>query len=179
MELHVTSKGVELTPEAQLYIQRKLGRLSRHLHNIMEIRIEITEEKTKSRQHRFLARVTVSGDNTQLHGEDRGETVLVVIDNVAKIMQRQLEHHKGKLRGKKNKGNSTIKSELNTGIKPAQDQKYKVKRLDIKPMSVAEATDQMELLNYDFFFFNNTDSEKLTLLYRRKEGNYGLIEPER
>ena len=108
MELHVTSKGIELTPEAQQHIQRKLGRLNRHFRNIIETRVEITEEKTKSRQHRFLARVTISGDNTRLHGEDRGETVLIAIDNVAKIMQRQVEHHKGKLRGKKSKGNSSI-----------------------------------------------------------------------
>ena len=68
---------------------------------------------------------------------------------------------------------------MSQATEPAQVQKYIVKRLDVKPMSVAEATDQMELLNYDFFFFNNTDTEKLTLLYRRKDGNYGLIEPER
>ena len=68
---------------------------------------------------------------------------------------------------------------MSQATEPAQVQKYIVKRLDVKPMSVAEATDQMELLNYDFFFFNNTDTEKLTLLYQRKDGNYGLIEPER
>jgi putative sigma-54 modulation protein len=178
MEMQITSKGIELTPEAQSHIKRKLGRLNRHFRNIMETKVEITEEKTKSRQHRFLARVTVIGNNTQLHGEGRGETVLTVIDNVAKVMQRQVEHHKGKLRGKKFKGNSKGKDELNETIQPTQEKKYVVKHLDIKPMSVAEATDQMELLNYDFFFFYNTETESLTLLYRRKEGNYGLIEPK-
>lgn len=178
MELNVTSKGIEITPEAQRHIQRKLGRLNRHLRNIAETKVEIMEEKTKSRQHRFLARVTISGDNTRLHGEDRGETVLIAIDNAAKIMQRQVEHHKGKLKGKKSKGNSISKGELSQPMEPVQDQKYIIKQLDIKPMSIAEATDQMELLNYDFFFFNNTDTEKLTLLYRRRDGNYGLIEPE-
>lgn len=177
MELYITSKGIELTPEVHQHIQRKLGRLDRHLHNVMETRVELTEEKTRSRQDRFLARVTVTGDNTQLHGEDRGETVLSVIDNIAKIMQRQVEHHKGKLRGKKGKGNSTSKNEFSETMRSAQDKKYTVRQLDIKPMSVAEATDQMELLKYVFFFFNNTDNEKLTLLYRRRGGNYGLIEP--
>jgi putative sigma-54 modulation protein len=52
-----------------------------------------------------------------------------------------------------------------------------MKQLEIKPMSVAEATDQLELLNYNFFFFNNTDTDKQTLLYRRMDGNYGVIEP--
>ncbi|MFH1662808.1 MAG: ribosome-associated translation inhibitor RaiA [Chloroflexota bacterium] len=179
MELNVTSKGIELTPETQRHIERKLGRLNRHLHNIIETRVEITEEKTKSRQHRFLARVTVSGSNTQLHGEERGETILTAIDNVAKVMQRQIEHHKGKLQDKKNKGSSITKDGLGEKVEPIQDRKYIIKQLNIKPMSVAEATDQMKLLGYDFFFFNNTDTEKLTLLYQRKDGNYGLIEPER
>jgi putative sigma-54 modulation protein len=179
MELHVTSKGIELTPEAQEHIQRKLGRLNRHLRNIIETRVEITEEKTKSRQHRFLARVIISGNNTQLHGEDRGETILTSIDNVSRIMQRQIEHHKGKLRGKKSKGDAAAEGGLSRSTESLQDRKYIVQRLDVKPMSVVEATDQMELLNYDFFFFNNTDNEKLTLLYRRKDGKYVLIEPER
>lgn len=179
MELNVTSKGIELTTEAQRHIERKLGRLNRHLQNIIETRVEIIEEKTKSRQDRFLARVTVSGGNTKLHGEERGETVLKAIDKVAKIMQRQVDHHKGKLQGKKSRGYSTVRDELNKEAEVVQIRKYVIKQLDIKPMSVAEATDQIELLNYDFFFFNNTDTEKLTLLYQRKDGNYGIIEPER
>ena len=54
----------------------------------------------------------------------------------------------------------------------------KIKRFEVKPMSVAEAIDQMELLGHDFFLFFNDDSKKLNLLYRRKDGNYGLIEPK-
>lgn len=179
MELHITSKGIELTPEAHRHIERKLGRLNRHLRNIIETRVEITQEKTKSRQHRFLARLTVFGDNTRLHAEERGETILTAIDNVARIMQHQVEHHKGKLRGKKGKGSSLVKDELSKETEPLQERKYIVKQLAVKPMPVAEATDQMELLGYDFFFFYNTDTEKLSLLYQRKDGNYGLIEPER
>ncbi|UCE98213.1 MAG: ribosome-associated translation inhibitor RaiA [Dehalococcoidia bacterium] len=177
MELNITSKNVELTPEIQRYIQRKLGHFNHHLINIMETKIDIVEEKTKSQQHRFLLRVTATGSNTRLHGEERGRTVLTAIDNVARNMQRQIEHHKGKLHNKKGRGNSAIKSGVNRGSQLSQDRKYIIKQLDIKPMSVAEATDQLELLNYNFFFFNNTETEKLTLLYRRMDGNYGIIEP--
>ena len=94
-------------------------------------------------------------------------------------MQRQVEHHKGKLRDKKGKANSPIKEKPNKVAEPPAERKYKVKQLDVKPMPVSEATDQMELLDYDFFFFYNTDTEKMSLLYRRKDGDYGLIEPER
>jgi putative sigma-54 modulation protein len=179
MELHITSKNIELTSETQQYIRRKLGRFNRHLRNIMETKIEVSEEKTQSQQHRFLARVTAFGNNTRLHAEERGRTVLTAIDNVARNMQRHIEHHKGKLHDKKSRGNSAIKNGLSRGAELSQDRKYIIKQLGIKPMSVVEATDQLELLNYDFFFFNSTDTEKLTLLYRRRDGDYGLIEPER
>jgi len=179
MELNVTSKGIELSPETKKNIQRKLVSLNRHLRNIKEVKVEIVEEKTKSRQHRFLVRVTAKGSNTQLHGEERGETIMTAIDNVARVMQRQVEHHKGKLQDKKSRTNSIPKSNSpNKEAESLKDRKYIVKQLDVKPMSAAEATDQMELLGYDFFFFHNTDTEKLTLLYLRKDGNYGLIEPK-
>jgi putative sigma-54 modulation protein len=179
MELNITSKGIELTPEANRHIQRKLGRLNRLLRDIIETKVELTEEGTKSRQDRFLARITVFGDNTQLHAEERGETIVTAIDSAARIMQHQVEHHRGKLRGKKGKGSSLVKDELSRPAEPPQQRKYIVKQLAVKPMPVAEASDQMELLGYDFFFFYNTDTEKLSLLYRRKDGNYGLIEPEK
>ncbi len=177
MELNITSKNIELTPEIKQYIQSKLGRFNRHLRNVMETKIDIVEEKTKSQQHRFLVRVTATGSNTRLHGEERGRTMLIAIDNVARNMQRQIEHHKGKLHDKKSRNNLTIKSGVSRGAQLSQDQKYVIKQLDVKPMSAAEATDQLELLNYNFFFFSNTDTDKLTLLYRRTDGNYGLIEP--
>ena len=105
--------------------------------------------------------------------------MLAAVDKVSKIMQRQVEHHKGKLRNKKGKTGSTVIEEPGQPIEPPPQRQYVVKQLDIKPMPLPEATDQMELLGYEFFFFYNTDSEKLSLLYRRKDGNYGLIEPHR
>ncbi|MFC1846778.1 ribosome hibernation-promoting factor, HPF/YfiA family [Chloroflexota bacterium] len=179
MKLNITSKGVELTKGETLLIERKLGKLDRHFDGIINTRVEIIEETTRSRQHRFLVRVSVSGSSTQLHGEERGETVLAAVDKVSKIMQRQVEHHKGKLRNKKGRTDSPAIEETEQTGELSPQRQYVVKQLDVKPMPLPEATDQMELLGYEFFFFYNTDSEKLSLLYRRKDGNYGLIEPQR
>ena len=94
-------------------------------------------------------------------------------------MNRQIEHYKGK-RYDKGRGSSLARGESSEETEPAQPSRrvVKVKRFAIKPMSVAEAADQMELLGHDFFLFFNADSEELNLLYRRNDGNYGLIEPE-
>jgi len=179
MELQITGKNIELLPTVRRYIERKLGKLSRHLPNIIGAKVEISEEKTKSPQQRFVAQVTIDSSGTLLRGEERGEDLFMAIDKAVAIMERQVERYKGKLSHKGRSG-SLARGGFSEEVTEAQFPKkvVKVKQFAIKPMSVAEAVDQMELLGHSFFLFFNADTEALNLLYRRKDGNYGLIEPE-
>ncbi len=179
MELQITGTNVELTSTIRRHIERRLNKLNRHLPNIMKSKVEISEEETKSPQQHFLVRVTVDSSGTLLHGEERGGDLFEAVDKVAAIMTRQLEHYKGKLY-KKGRGSSLARNEFSPEIETAEPmgKVVKVKRFAVKPVSVAEAIDQMELLGHDFFLFLNAENEELNLLYRRKDGNYGLIEPE-
>jgi putative sigma-54 modulation protein len=184
MELQITGKNVELTPTLRQFIERKLGKLGRHLPNIKEQKVEIYEEKTKSPEQHFVVEVTLDSSGTLLRGVERGADLTKAINKVASVMDRQIEHYKGKLY-EKGRGSSLAKGEFNEKVKAAKPPKVKppkkvvkVKRFVVKPMSVAEAIDQMEMLGHDFFLFFNAASEELNLLYRRKDGNYGLIEPE-
>ena len=179
MELQITGTNTEITLTVRRYIEHKLGKLSRHLPNIIESKVEVSEEKTKSPRQHYLVRVTVASSTAVFHGEERGEDLLKAIDRVKAIMIRQLEHHKGKLY-EKGRGNSLARGEFNKEVEetePAQ-KVVKVKRFPIKPMTFDEAAEQMELLGHDFFLFFDADAEQLKLLYQRKDGNYGLIEPE-
>jgi putative sigma-54 modulation protein len=179
MTLQITGNNMELTPTVRNYVERKLNKLDRHLPNIIESKVEITKEKTKSPQEHYIVRVTIAGRGTRLHSEERGEDLFKATDKVTANMARQLEHYKGKLY-EKGRGNSLARGKFNEVeemVKPAPEI-VKVKRFPIKPMSVSEAADQMELLDHDFFLFFNADTEELNLLYRRRDGNYGLIEPE-
>ncbi len=176
MELQLTSKGINLTTDLRRHIESKLGRFSRHLKKAIEIKAEVSEQKTKAPQDRFMARVTLNTGNTMLHSEERGENLLVAIDRVVQSMDRQIERYKGKLQDKgrassPGQGKSNQKSTARKNV-------VKVKRFSVKPMSVDEAAAQMELLGHDFFLFLNAESGNLSLLYKRKDGNYGLIEPE-
>lgn len=179
MELQITGKNMELLPAVRQYIERKLGKLNRHLPNITEAKIEISKEKTKSPQQRFVVQVTIDSSGTLLRGEERGEDLFAAIDKVTEVMNRQIEHYKGKLY-KKGRGSSFAKGGFSkeTVTEEPPGKVVKVKRFAVKPMSVDEAIDQMELLGHDFFLFFNADSQGLNLLYRREDGNYGLIEPE-
>ena len=183
MELQIFSKNVELTPAVQNYVQKKIGKLARYLPNITEAKIEIHEENTKSPQDRFTAQVTLNSKGILLRGEERGERVRVAIDAVAEVLARQIERYKGKLHDK-GRGVSLARqvdvSERTDAGEASEDlpSVVRVKRFAVKPMSMAEAVEQMELLDHSFFLFVNSDNGRLNLLYRRNDGNYGLIEPE-
>ena len=179
MELQITGKNMEILPAVRSQIERKLGKLGRHLPNITESKIEISEEKTKSPQQRFVVQVTIDSNGTLLRGEERGKDLFVAIDKVAEVMSRQIERYKGK-RYEKGRGSSLARSGFSEEVAEERPpgRVVKIKRFIVKPMSVDEAVGQMELLGHDFFLFFNADSEELNLLYRRKDGNCGLIEPE-
>ena len=178
MELQITGKNIDLSSAVHSYIERKLGKLNRYLPSINESKAEISEEKTRSPQQHYLVRATVDGNGAVFHGEERGEYLFKAIDKVATTMNRQIEHYKGKLYDK-GRGSSFARSKFSEEAETQPPRRVvKVKRFPIKTMSVAEATDEIELLGHDFFLFFNADTEKFNLLYRRKDGNYGLIEPE-
>jgi len=179
MELQITGQNIELSPAVRRRIERKVGKLNRHLPNITMSKVEIVEEKTKSPEQRYLAQMTLDSNGTLLRSEERAGDLFTAIDKMTAIMDRQIEHYKGKLY-EKGKGNSFARSGFSEELETTQPPRKvaRVKRFAVKPMSVAEAIDQMELLGHDFFLFFNADTEELNLLYRRKDGNYGLLEPE-
>ena len=179
MELQITAKNVELTPTVRQLIERKLGKLGRHLPNILEYQVEISQEKTKSPKQHFIVQATLNSNGAMLRGVERGEDLPTAIGKVAAVINRRIEHYKGKLYDK-GRGSSLARGEINQAAETEQPPRrvVKVKRFAVKPMSVPEAVDQMELLGHDFFLFFNAESEELNLLYRRRDGNYGLIEPE-
>ena len=181
MELQIAGTNVELTPAAQRYVERKLGKINKHLPGIIETKVEISEEKTRSPQQHYLVRVTVNSGvgGAVFHGEERGEDLFKAVDKVASVMTRQIEVHKGKLYDK-GRGSSLARAEFNEAEETVEpDRKLvKTKRFAVKPMSVEEAMEQMELLGHSFFLFFDADDQEVRLLYRRNDGNYGLIEPE-
>ena len=181
MELQIAGTNTELAPAVRRYVERKLGKLDRHLPGIIEAKVEISEERTRSPQQHYLVRVTVNGGGSGavFHGEERGEDLFKAIDKVTGVMTRQLEHHKGKLY-EKGRGSSLARGEFSGTVEAVEPVRkvVKTKRFDVKPMALDEAIAQMELLGHSFFLFFDADVEKVHLLYRRNDGNYGLIEPE-
>lgn len=179
MEIKMTGKSMELTPNVRAYIEKKLQKLSHQLNNIIETDIEITEEKTRDPENRFVAQLTVDHSGTLLRAEERGEDLFTAVDRVEAVIRRRIERYKGKLYDK-GRGTSAVRSGFSepSTVEPLVKEIVKVKRFAVKPMPLAEATEQMELLGHDFFLFLNAETSQVNLIYRRRDGNYGLIEPE-
>jgi len=183
MELVIKGKNMEVEKAAQEYIKSKLNRLERHLPDITEVKVELVQEMTKSAENRFVAQVTITAHGTLLRGEERASNVYAAIDTVVDVLNRQIERFKDKLYRSRRRITPFRREEA---AEEAQEEKaeekesriVKVKRFPVKPMTPEEAVDQMELLSHDFFIFFNPESDRFAVIYRRGDGNYGLIEPE-
>lgn len=182
MEIKIGSKNMDLPVRARAYIEKKLGKLRRRLDDIKEIRVDVSEEKTKAQKDRFIIRIVLDCHSTLLHTEERGETIQSAMDKALPITERQFERWKGKL---EDRGKNALPTGIAMAPPPETDEAapaerkpiVKVKHFPIKPMPIEEAVDQMELLKHDFFLFTNSENNRVNLLYRRKDGNYGLIDP--
>jgi len=103
MQLIIKSKNIELAAPARRHIERKMAKLERHLPNITTVNLDITREKTRAAQGRFVAQVTISSDGAVMRGQERGDNLLTAVDRLTDVMLGQIEHHKSRL-NKKGRG---------------------------------------------------------------------------
>jgi putative sigma-54 modulation protein len=185
MEFSIKSRNTELTGELKDYIARKLGHFDRKLENIMEIRVEVFEERTRSALDRHVVTVNINGANILFHAEERGETILTAVDKVAESVIKQIERQKGKWQDKGKAATIRIPESLSAEPPKTVEKNpvdstnriVEVRTMGMKPMSLAEAQDQIDVLGYDFLLFLNTDTQKVNLLMRRPDGKFSLVVP--
>ncbi|HSW57785.1 MAG TPA: ribosome-associated translation inhibitor RaiA [Dehalococcoidales bacterium] len=186
MEILITGKNLDVLPKVREYINKKLGKADKYLNKITSFEVVVSEESTRSPEQRSVVQVTINNHGTILRAEERGPDMKTAIDKAVEVLGRQIEHYRGKQPHAQKRKTASIRTApvisgtpLEAEIQPEENgpRIVKTKKFDIKPMSVEEAADQMVLLSHDFFLFFNQDSDKINLLYRRKDGNYGLIEP--
>ena len=175
----ITKNNVEVSETMREYASKKIGKLNRYLPSIGEGKVEILEERTKLPEKRFAVQVTLDSKGTLIRAQERANDLRTAIDRVMDALTSRIERYKGKLYDK-GRGISLARQEAveeTEGVE-APKKVVKNKHFLVKPMPEDEAINQMELLGHDFFLFINADTDMVNLLYRRKDGNYGLIEPE-
>jgi putative sigma-54 modulation protein len=179
MELTINARNTELTPELRKYVERRLGHFDDKLDNIMETRIEVIEEPTRSSLDRTMIRMSISGASITLHTEERADNVRTAVDRAFESINKQIEKQKGKWQGK-DKGGESVRVE-SPEVTPAAGRKRIVQDISIgiSHMSLSEALAEADLTKDDLFVFINTDSGDATnILRRRTDGKYDLIRTE-
>ncbi len=182
MELQITGRNMEVTARLNDYVRLKAGRLDRYMPSIASARMDLSVENAKSAAHRQVAQMTIRGDRgVILRAEERTGDMFASIDAVIDKMYRQIARYKGK-RQRARRGAAQAE-ELGVPIEDVELEEeagrvVRTKRFALAPMVQEEAVEQMELLGHDFFVFYNADEDGINVLYRRKDGNYGLLIPE-
>jgi len=179
MQVSVTFRNMESKDVWREYVQEKISKLKKYLDAPLEASVVLTTEK-----HRQIAEVNLVANRLTVNARQETEDMFSTIDGVMDKLERQLLKYKEKI--KRHKVNSSLpESSLRMNVYAAESfeeggepKLIKSKKLQVRPMSVEEAALQMDLLNNDFYIFTNITSKNLNVIYRMKDGHYGLIEPQ-
>lgn len=170
MNIIVNGRHLEVTPALKSYAEEKLKKFDRYLSQITEAIVTLSVEK-----YRHKAEVLMKANGVLIQAEGVTGEIYSSIDEVVEKLEKQVKKYKEKLVShRKGEGKASIAPPL---PEPEHGKIIKKKRFDMKPMSPDEAVMQMELLDKDFFVFSNHATGEINVIYRRNDGNFGLIEP--
>jgi putative sigma-54 modulation protein len=173
MQTSVTFKNLKPSEDLKDYIGSKLDRFDRYLDNPAEANVVFSIEK-----FRHIAEVTIIGDRLNINGREEQEDMYSAIDIVLDKLEKQIKKSKDKQKKRRKNPDKMNMSVLPSEI-PEFDTEPEVEIIDIeyKPMSVDEAVEQMKIVDNAFIVFTNAKTDRVNVLYRKNDGNYGLIQP--
>ena len=183
LEVDIYGRNMDITEQIEEYVDKKVSKLDRYLGSIDQARVDLAYVKSaRSASDRHVAQITITGKGYILRAEERSDDIFAAFDAALSKMQRRIERYKGKRH--RGRGDGTSVSEMAAPPDlPTEDEEAPViarrKQFFITPMDELEAIEQMTLLGHeDFFVFFNANSNAINVLYKRRDGTYGLIEPE-
>jgi putative sigma-54 modulation protein len=169
MQINVRGKNIDVNPTLRQYAEKRLSKIDRYIKQTpLACQVTFSTERDN-----YVVEVTIPLNGYLLRAEESARDAFSSVDNVMEKIEKQIEKYRTKL---------FKRDKVEIASAPREDLEtariVKVKRFAIKPMTPEEAAMQMDLLGHDFFVFQNADSDTVNVVYRRKDGNYGLIEPE-
>lgn len=183
LKIDTYARNMELTDRIVEYVDKKVGKLGRHIPNVDETRVDLSYVKSaRSATDRQVAQITIRGRGFILRVEERADDLFAAVDSAVEKMQRQIERYKGK--HQRGRGDGTPAAEVAAEPQereeaPEVEAIVRRKTFTLTPMDELEAIEQMKLLGHDeFFVFYNATSNAINVLYTRRDGSYGLIEPK-
>lgn len=175
MKIDVTARNLEITDDLREHLTKKLGKIGKYFDKGV-----VAQAVLSSERDRQIVEITLPLDGMVVRGEESTDDIYASVNLAVDKIERQVMKYRARFQERKREGRALARS---LPPEPAPEGELeprlvKVKRFNIKPMTVDEAIMQMNLLGHDFFVFMSSETEQVNVLYRRKDGNYGLIEPE-
>jgi putative sigma-54 modulation protein len=184
LKVDIFARNMEVTERINDYVTKKLSKLDRFLSDIDVAQVDLDFIKhARNAADRQVAQITIRGKGYILRTEERADDIFAAVDAAVDKMQRQIERYKGKRSHGRGDGKSAaeVSGELNEPEEVVVEGPVIVrrKRFTLVPMDELEAIEQMALLGHeDFFVFFNVNTNSINVLYQRRDGTYGLIEPQ-
>ncbi len=183
LKVDIYTRSIEASDRTNDYVTKKVSKLDRFLPDIEETRVDLAFNKSaRNAADRNVAQITLYGKGYTLRAEEGADDMLTAIDASLVKIQRQIERFKGKRQ--RGRGDGTPASEVVSSSESPEDIETtpvigRRKQFTLTPMDEMEAVEEMNLLGQEHFFvFYNANSNKINVLYRRRDGTYGIIEPE-
>lgn len=182
-KIDIFGKNMEVTERISDYVTKKVAKLDRFLNDIEEIRVDLEFNKAaRNASDRQIAQITIRGRKLILRSEERADDIFTAFDASLDKLQRRIERYKGKRN--RGRGDGTPASDVAIEIAITDETETtpiiaRRKEFPLIPMDEVEAIEQMTLLGHEnFFIFYNINTNSINVLYHRRDGNYGLIEPK-
>jgi putative sigma-54 modulation protein len=181
INIEIYTKNMELTDRINQYVHKKVSKLERFLTDIEELRVDLSFSKSaRNAADRNAAQITIRGRGYILRTEERAEDIYTALDASLEKIQSQIERYKGK--HQRGRGDGTPASEVVPQEEETEGESGPIiarrKQFTLVPMDELEALEQMALLGHEnFFIFWNTTTSSVNVLYRRRDGTFGLIDP--
>lgn len=180
MKVNVRGKNIDATASLVEYTHKKIGKLDKHFDDNTDVQVVLSVIREE-----HIVEVTVNLNGLIMRGEESTGDMYASIDQVVEKLERQVKKYKTRMnkslrkRGMRSMSEKHAALEAEERVEALDDapRVVRTKRFPLKPMTVEEAILQMDLLGHNFFVFANADSDATNVVYRRKDGNYGLIEP--
>lgn len=175
MQTTVTFKHIDPSEHLKAYVSDKLDRFDKYLDNPAEANVVLTVEK-----FRHIAEINIAGDKLTIIASEETNDMYAAIDMALDKLEKQIKKSKQKIRERRSASKNRNRSKLEeTDILPDEDaeRQIKIRNIEYKPMDIEEAALQMDLIEDNFLVFTNARSDRVNVLYRRKDGHYGLIQP--
>jgi len=180
MQFHVKGRNLEVSDAIRTYAEEKLGKLERQLTD-PRVELELMLEKNPSIAENQVAEATIWTSGPVLRAREASSDMRASIDQLVEKLERQVTRYRTRTRDRRRRAaraNANANAETPFAAEDLELEIVKTKQFALDAMTPEEAVQQLELVGHDFFVFRSDDSEAVSVVYRRRDGGYGLIEPQ-